>query len=175
MKENFKIQRITNVEMDIAPLDDIGFACDVPVVRHFKGKFYTILGHALHSETKEDYTIYKALYDDMKVYVRPSEMFESDVDKEKYPDVEQKKRFTNIESMDLNFCKSSYFVPKDISKDVFEEEIIHIIKSKSVGDIIRITNKHDNADVMLRILNLKLDGNRYEIIYQSKCVTILVK
>lgn len=170
-----KIISITNEEMDIAPLDHIGIIADVPVVRHFKGKFYTVLDHALHSETKEKYTVYRALYDDEQLYVRPSEMFESDVDREKYPDVKQKKRFTNIDDLDLNLYKSSYLIPDDISKEVFEEELLSILSSKSTGDIVRLTNKHDNADLMLRTLSLKLDEDKYYILYQSKCVTILIK
>lgn len=170
-----KIISITNEEMDIAPLDHIGIIPDVPVVRHFKGKFYIVLDSALHSETKERYTVYRALYGDEQLYVRPSEMFESDVDREKYPDVKQKKRFTNIDSPDLNLYKSSYIVPDDISKEVFEEELFSILSSKTTGDIVRFTNKHDNADLMLRILTLKPDTTKYEILYQSKCVSILIK
>ncbi len=63
------------------------------VYRHFKGKLYLVLDLATHSETGEQYVIYKALYGDCKTYVRPYLMFASGVDYEKYPDVEQMYRF----------------------------------------------------------------------------------
>ncbi len=63
------------------------------VYRHFKGDYYIIEGIATHSETGEDMVVYRTLYDDGKMYVRPLEMFSSKVDKEKYPNVSQTYRF----------------------------------------------------------------------------------
>ena len=66
------------------------------IVRHFKGNPYQILYFAKDSETQRDVVVYRALYGEGGVWVRPMEMFFSPVDREKYPNAEQEYRFERV-------------------------------------------------------------------------------
>jgi len=82
------------------------------IVQHFKREtvseerlkedpnayLYEIIGTSRHTETKEELMIYKPLYetecvDGVDYAARPLDMFMSEVDHEKYPDIKQKYRF----------------------------------------------------------------------------------
>lgn len=63
------------------------------IYKHFKGDLYIVEDVAIHSETKEKYVVYRGLYGKSELYIRPYDMFLSEVDKEKYPNVDQKYRF----------------------------------------------------------------------------------
>lgn len=43
--------------------------------RHFKGNLYEVIGVARHSETLEEMVVYRALYGEGGLWVRPAEMF----------------------------------------------------------------------------------------------------
>ncbi len=63
------------------------------IYRHFKGDYYLLVDVAKHSETGEDYVVYRKLYDEGGLWIRPMDMFLEEVDHDKYPEVEQKYRF----------------------------------------------------------------------------------
>ena len=65
------------------------------IVRHFKNNLYTVLNTEVYMhDTKERYVLYCR---DGKYYIRPWDMFMSEVDYVKYPQVTQKYRFEAIE------------------------------------------------------------------------------
>ena len=68
--------------------------------RHFKGMYYYVKDIAVHSETGETFVVYQQLYDERKTFIRPYDMFASDVDHEKYPTVQQEKRFQLMSGRD---------------------------------------------------------------------------
>ena len=60
--------------------------------RHFKGKEYEVLGVARHSETEEELIVYRALYGDFGLWVRPVSMWNEAVER----DGKTFRRFTYI-------------------------------------------------------------------------------
>ena len=70
--------------------------------RHFKGKLYKVIDIVYDSESNNDreykkVVVYQALYGDNLKWARPYDMFNSLVDREKYPDVEQEYRFEEVD------------------------------------------------------------------------------
>lgn len=75
------------------------------IYRHFKGDYYLVEDIAFDSETQKEMVVYRKLYDDCSLWVRPVEMFLSEVDHIKYSTVEQKYRF---ELVDVKSVKDKF-------------------------------------------------------------------
>lgn len=71
------------------------------IYKHFKGDYYIVVDIGKYSETNENVVIYRKLYEDGSLWVRPVSLFLSEVDHKKYPNIKQKYRFelVNIESV----------------------------------------------------------------------------
>ncbi|MAF81246.1 hypothetical protein CL628_04510 [bacterium] len=50
------------------------------VYKHYRGNDYEVLGVVRHSETEEQLVLYRALYGERGLWVRPLEMFEEEVE-----------------------------------------------------------------------------------------------
>ena len=64
------------------------------IYRHYKGNEYEVLAVAKHSETLEDMVVYKALYGEGDIWVRPSQMWNNEIT---LADGSKVKRFTYVE------------------------------------------------------------------------------
>ena len=60
--------------------------------RHFKGNEYEVIGIAKHSETLEEMVVYRALYDEGGLWVRPANMWNEVIER----DGKKLQRFTYI-------------------------------------------------------------------------------
>ena len=106
------------------------------IVRHFKHEtlspeeraqnkyLYRIIGTATHSETGEPMMVYQPMYDGQGMYVRPLEMFLSEVDHGKYPQIRQKYRFEKCEAV-----KNHYVRHEDAEPEVMNNGITKRILS----------------------------------------------
>lgn len=66
------------------------------IYKHYKGNLYEVVDVARHSETEQEHVVYRTLYGDFSLWVRPLELFIEDVQ----VDGEQRPRFAFVESSD---------------------------------------------------------------------------
>ena len=138
---------------------------------HFKNKLYQIIAVAKHSETMEPYVVYQALYGDFGVYIRPYDMFVSEVDHEKYPEVTQKYRFQYVDPETISqkeenvsaatMCQKEE--PVSISVENDNKEIEKTVVASPEDDTIEQINPW-----LLRFLDAETMEEKYQIVCDIK-------
>jgi hypothetical protein len=66
------------------------------IYKHFKGNLYKVIAIGKYSEDERLMVVYQALYGNNDIWIRDYDMFNSFVDKEKYPNIKQKYRFEEV-------------------------------------------------------------------------------
>ncbi len=137
------------------------------IYRHFKNKNYKIIAIAHHSETGEELVIYQALYGDGMVCARPLDMFISEVDHEKYPEVTQKYRFEKVSNANQT-VEDKMMVFFD-TEDLEEKYQILLSMRQEITDMI-IDNLAVDVDVVIPdgTLQKRFDDLKHAILTKQK-------
>ena len=145
---------------------------------HFKKKLYQIIAVAKHSETMEPYVVYQALYGDFGVYIRPYDMFVSEVDHEKYPEVTQKYRFAYVDHTKNETLRTERAEHKKIpvNQNVEQQENVpDVTAAVSTAELQEQNMVQRESDVeeqinpwLLRFLDTDTMEEKYQIVCDIK-------
>ena len=129
--------------------------------KHFKDKLYQVKGIAYHSETKEKMVVYQALYGDYSCYVRPFDMFLSEVDHNKYTEVAQRYRFEQV-FLDGSQMPQNKVVAADKSPVVEEVAIEDIVLEELPIEVEPIVPEDVQTPAIHPGLEKFLDADSYQ-------------
>ena len=145
---------------------------------HFKNKLYQVIAVAKHSETMEPYVVYQALYGDFGVYIRPYDMFVSEVDNEKYPEVTQKYRFAYVDHTKNETLRTERAEHKKIpvNQNVEQQENVpDVTAAVSTAELQEQNMVQRESDVeeqidpwLLRFLDTDTMEEKYQIVCDIK-------
>ena len=131
---------------------------------HFKKKPYQIVAVGKHSETDEKMVVYQALYGDFGIYIRPFDMFISEVDHEKYPEVTQKYRFQYMEELKVG-------LPEILAYETETSKAEHKTLSDGVyaGKLENVSSNPDSEEEqanpwLMKFLDAESFDEKYQIV-----------
>ena len=139
--------------------------------RHFKDKLYQVKGTAIHSETKEKMVIYQGLYGSYEMYVRPYDMFLSEVDHIKYPDVVQKYRF---ELIDIKTGKSLEADYEENNQNMESEKSEKSEESEQDSKLIRFLDAYDYKEKLDILTSMRGELNDGLIDIMAESIEVAV-
>lgn len=145
---------------------------------HFKNKLYQVIAVAKHSETMEPYVVYQALYGDFGVYIRPYDMFVSEVDHEKYQEVTQKYRFAYVDHTKNETLRTERAEHKKmpVNQNVEQQENVpDVTAAVSTAELQKQNMVQRESDVeeqinpwLLRFLDTDTMEEKYQIVCDIK-------
>ena len=141
--------------------------------RHFKNKMYQVIGVATHSETREKLVIYQALYDDFGIYARPLEMFISEVDHVKYPEVTQKYRFEKIDMTSTAQNTTSDTIIQESLNQTSEDQLSYTqtVSTSTVVSSSQAQEQEDDVQVnpkLLEFLDAETFDEKYNVLVSMR-------
>ncbi len=148
--------------------------------RHFKDKLYQVKGTAIHSETKEKMVIYQGLYGSYEMYVRPYDMFLSEVDHIKYPDVVQKYRFELIDiktgkSLEADYEENNHKMESEKLEELEEsEESEKSEESEQDSKLIRFLDAYDYKEKLDILTSMRGELNDGLIDIMAESIEVAV-
>ena len=128
---------------------------------------YQIVDVVYHSETQEKMIAYRAMYEPFEMWVRPYEMFMSEVDHQKYPDIKQVYRFEKLDE-----CTAKDMLARKVSEKKqrvdFQdlEQIVAFLRSengcpwdrKQTFESMKICLKNESEEVFQAVDNQDMDN-----------------
>lgn len=140
------------------------------IYKHFKNKYYIVLDIVNDCESNNDdeykkIIIYKALYGEFLTWARPYEMFASEVDHDKYPDIKQKYRFeeVKIENDKLSLLQKHIQDHNEIVNSKAKElsKCINLLPIREIYSQIKKDNKDCSLDEILYMVYQNSDLKQY--------------
>ena len=128
---------------------DIGIG---DVVRHFKGKYYRIIGFGKHTETGEEEVIYEALYPPFGIWVRPKDSFLSLAPEGQ----RQKHRFEVMTATDLIVAQAEF--EENFRQEIRRENLTKMIQ-EVIASLPPVWSLEDIKREMLRSEEESSDGD----------------
>ena len=147
--------------------------------RHFKGGRYQIITLAKDADTGEELVVYQALYGEFTVYCRPLSEFTSEVDKNKYPNADQRMRFERfepdtkgVEDSEVSERKETVVTKKEEDKASDKKNVVTPSDSDDLsnkGDYMNRTIEEEAKDfgmnpLVVRFLDADSSSKRLEVL-----------